>query len=56
MALAVISEPRVLREHHGALAGRRDGALVATKVWAGSVAEGETQIQRALVARLAGAK
>jgi aryl-alcohol dehydrogenase-like predicted oxidoreductase len=32
----------------GALAGRRDEALVATKVWARGVAEGEAQIQRAL--------
>ena len=31
-----------------ALAGRREAALVATKVWARSVAEGEAQIQRAL--------
>lgn len=31
-----------------ALAGRRDEVLVATKVWARSVAEGEAQIQRAL--------
>jgi aryl-alcohol dehydrogenase-like predicted oxidoreductase len=31
-----------------ALAGQREAALVATKVWARSVAEGEAQIQRAL--------
>lgn len=31
-----------------ALAGRREAALVATKVWARTTAEGETQIQRAL--------
>lgn len=31
-----------------ALAGRRDQVLMATKVWARSVAEGEAQIQRAL--------
>lgn len=31
-----------------ALEGRRDAAIVATKVWAGSTAEGEAQIKRAL--------
>src|SRR5689334_24473862 len=31
-----------------ALAERRDAALIATKVWAQSAAEGEMQIQRAL--------
>ncbi len=31
-----------------ALAGRRDEALVATKVWARGITEGEAQIQRAL--------
>jgi len=31
-----------------ALDGRRDAAIVATKVWAGSAAEGEAQIKRAL--------
>lgn len=31
-----------------ALTGRREEALVATKIWARSVAEGEAQIQRAL--------
>ncbi|MEP6690754.1 MAG: aldo/keto reductase [Gemmatimonadaceae bacterium] len=32
----------------GALAGRRDGAIVATKVWTASPAEGREQIDRAL--------
>jgi aryl-alcohol dehydrogenase-like predicted oxidoreductase len=32
----------------GTLAGRRDDAVVATKVWAGSVEEGKVQIHRAL--------
>jgi aryl-alcohol dehydrogenase-like predicted oxidoreductase len=32
----------------GALEGRRDGALVATKVWARAVGEGRAQIDRAL--------
>jgi aryl-alcohol dehydrogenase-like predicted oxidoreductase len=31
-----------------ALQGRRDQALVATKVWSGNVAQGKTQIERAL--------
>lgn len=31
-----------------ALGGRRDGALIATKVWAGSLREGREQIRRAL--------
>jgi aryl-alcohol dehydrogenase-like predicted oxidoreductase len=32
----------------GTLEGRRDGAIVATKVWAGSAEEGRSQAQRAL--------
>jgi aryl-alcohol dehydrogenase-like predicted oxidoreductase len=36
---------RVLGE---ALAGRREMALVATKVWAGAAAEGQVQVERAL--------
>src|SRR6266571_3711008 len=32
----------------GALRGRRDEALVATKVWTASAAEGRAQVERAL--------